>query len=65
MPVKPRREQRVAWHAEHALVCGCREVPESLKSEVEAAKRRLESRGPGPERSAAAEPSAKTNGNES
>ena len=39
MPVKPRREQRVAWHAEHALVCGCREVPASLKADVERAKR--------------------------
>ncbi|HLN16170.1 MAG TPA: hypothetical protein VK277_05375 [Acidimicrobiales bacterium] len=27
-------EQRVAWHAEHAAVCGCRPVPPSLAAEV-------------------------------
>jgi hypothetical protein len=36
MPPKPTREQRVAWHAEHARACACREVPDSLKREVEA-----------------------------
>lgn len=24
-------EKRIAWHLEHAKVCGCREMPESIK----------------------------------
>lgn len=34
MPEKATREQRVAWHAEHARACGCRPVPEPLKADV-------------------------------
>jgi hypothetical protein len=45
MPTRPSRAQRVAWHAEHAVVCGCREVPASLKADVAAAARNLELRG--------------------
>jgi hypothetical protein len=37
MPKKPTLEQRIAWHREHASVCGCREVPESLRPYLEAA----------------------------
>ena len=47
MPVRASRAQRVAWHVEHKLACGCREVPESLKPDVEAGVRRAElRRGP-------------------
>jgi len=35
MSPKATREQRIAWHAEHAQVCACREVPESIKRDVE------------------------------
>ncbi|WP_167532084.1 hypothetical protein [Rhodopseudomonas palustris] len=35
MPPKATREQRVVWHAAHAKACACREVPESLKLDVE------------------------------
>ena len=34
MPTKATREQRVAWHAAHAEVCGCREIPLSIQSDV-------------------------------
>ncbi len=36
MPENPTREQRVAWHAEHAAECACRPVPTDLLDEVEA-----------------------------
>jgi len=32
MPAKPTLRQRVAWHRAHALACGCRPVPESIRS---------------------------------
>jgi hypothetical protein len=32
MPSKPTLQQRVAWHRAHALACGCRPVPESIRS---------------------------------
>lgn len=35
MSPKATREQRIRWHAAHAMACGCRAVPESIKSEVE------------------------------
>jgi hypothetical protein len=35
MPPKATRESRIKWHAEHAIACGCRAVPESIKSDVE------------------------------
>lgn len=31
------REQRIAWHVEHARACACRPVPESLRADVEKA----------------------------
>ncbi len=34
MPKRPTRAERLAWHFEHALHCGCREIPQSLKTEV-------------------------------
>jgi hypothetical protein len=35
MPAKATMEQRIAWHEEHAQVCGCREVPLSVQAEIE------------------------------
>jgi hypothetical protein len=30
MPKNASLEQRIAWHIEHAVECGCREMPESV-----------------------------------
>jgi hypothetical protein len=35
MPKRASRAERLAWHVEHAVNCGCRPVPESLRAEVE------------------------------
>jgi hypothetical protein len=35
MPPKATREQRIIWHPEHAQECACREIPESIKRDVE------------------------------
>ena len=35
MPPKATRVQRIKWHAEHAAKCGCREIPESIRQDVE------------------------------
>jgi hypothetical protein len=40
MPPNPTREQRIAWHAEHAAACGCRPVPTDLLADVEASDRK-------------------------
>ena len=34
MPKNPTKEQRLNWHIEHAKVCACREMPDSLKNEI-------------------------------
>jgi hypothetical protein len=34
MPPRATREQRIKWHAAHALKCGCRAVPDSVKQDV-------------------------------
>jgi len=34
MPQNPTRNQRIAWHAEHADACGCRPVPADLEADV-------------------------------
>ena len=39
------REDRIAWHAEHARECACRPIPESLA--VEVAQRDAASAGAG------------------
>ena len=44
MPPNPTREQRIAWHAEHAAVCGCRPVPPNLLAEIEALSRKKSGR---------------------
>jgi hypothetical protein len=35
MPSRATREQRIKWHAAHVRVCGCREIPESIRPDVE------------------------------
>lgn len=41
---KAELDERIAWHIEHAQLCGCRDMPESIKAEL--AKRGI----PQPER---------------
>jgi hypothetical protein len=35
MPPRATREQRIKWHIAHARLCGCREIPESIRPEAE------------------------------
>ena len=35
MPERPSKDQRIAWHVAHARACACREVPRSIRAEVE------------------------------
>jgi hypothetical protein len=35
MPKNATKEQRLAWHLEHAKVCGCRPMPDSIKAMAE------------------------------
>jgi hypothetical protein len=39
MPKNATREQRIDWHARHAGACACREVPASLRAEIEKLRR--------------------------
>jgi len=42
MPPNATRAQRIQWYAEHAKKCGCRDIPESIRQDVEkAVKSRL------------------------
>jgi hypothetical protein len=34
MPKNAPKEDRIAWHREHAKQCGCRPVPPALLAEV-------------------------------
>ncbi len=34
MAKNPTRAQRIAWHADHAEMCGCRPVPPGMEAEV-------------------------------
>lgn len=34
MPKNPTPDQRIAWHVEHALHCGCRPIPPKLAAEM-------------------------------
>ena len=36
MPAKPTLQQRIDWHLEHAVQCGCRDIPDSIKRELAA-----------------------------
>ncbi|MDA4126485.1 MAG: hypothetical protein OK452_04685 [Thaumarchaeota archaeon] len=40
MPKNPTRAQRVQWHAEHELACGCRPVPASIEADVAASNKK-------------------------
>lgn len=31
---KAKLDERIAWHLEHAQLCGCRDMPESIKAEL-------------------------------
>jgi hypothetical protein len=44
MPANPTRAQRVEWHAEHEMACGCRAIPPSLVKEVKVLGRKKASR---------------------
>ncbi|MFK4812552.1 hypothetical protein ACI3KW_20350 [Devosia sp. ZW T5_3] len=35
MPEHPTLDQRVDWHLAHAIACGCREMPDTIKREIE------------------------------
>jgi len=34
MPKNPTSDQRVEWHREHSLECGCREMPADIAGEI-------------------------------
>ncbi|MDA4127421.1 MAG: hypothetical protein OK452_09535 [Thaumarchaeota archaeon] len=44
MPKNPTRAERVQWHSEHELACGCRPVPASLMLDVAALNKKLDIR---------------------
>jgi hypothetical protein len=50
MPPKATLDDRVRWHRAHAAACGCREMPESIRTELSkrglTAKRRVSGRTP-------------------
>ncbi len=35
MPANATLEQRLVWHASHAANCACREMPASIRAELE------------------------------
>jgi hypothetical protein len=35
MPKNPTLDERIAWHLDHAAHCGCREIPPTLRDEME------------------------------
>jgi len=35
MPKNPTLEERIRWHLEHSKNCRCREMPESIRKEIE------------------------------
>jgi hypothetical protein len=36
MPKNPSLARRIAWHEEHACVCGCRPMPDSIAAAIRA-----------------------------
>ncbi len=34
MPARPTLDQRLRWHAAHATVCHCREMPAGIAAEL-------------------------------
>ncbi len=45
LPRNATTDQRVAWHLEHAEMCGCRAIPPPLQAEI--ARRRENTRTEG------------------
>ena len=39
MPHKPTLAQRVAWHQQHALHCGCQPIPSNIMIEIDRLER--------------------------
>jgi len=35
MPKNPTLNERVSWHTEHSKICLCREMPDSIKIEIQ------------------------------
>lgn len=35
MPKNPTMDERIEWHLEHQKNCGCRDIPEKLKLEID------------------------------
>jgi len=35
MPKNPSLDERIAWHVAHVKNCRCREMPETIKKEIE------------------------------
>ncbi|MER3374673.1 MAG: hypothetical protein RIM83_08570 [Allomuricauda sp.] len=35
MPKNPTIDERIEWHLEHQKNCGCRDIPEKLKLEID------------------------------
>ena len=38
MPKKASLDQRIEWHIAHAMNCNCREMPRSIRLEIEKRK---------------------------
>ena len=38
MPKNPTLDERINWHIDHSKNCSCREMPESIRKEIEKAK---------------------------
>jgi len=34
MPPRATQQQRISWHAAHAVACGCRAIPDSIRPDV-------------------------------
>jgi len=34
MPKNPTLDERIRWHEDHSVQCGCRPIPEGLKKEI-------------------------------
>ena len=41
MPKNATMNERVRWHEEHALACGCRPVPRTVQAEIEDRNRQV------------------------
>ncbi|MDO8550040.1 MAG: hypothetical protein Q7S39_07825 [Ignavibacteria bacterium] len=39
MPKNPALEERINWHITHTKNCSCREMPESIRREIEKRKK--------------------------